>query len=173
MASVALPDIPSEIIQKISTYMSYSSRLALRFSCCKLYAKADWPNRPANGYSMADLLEIEQWPEYCGAKILPPEHRQLDGRVDFFACHLCLKILSADKFANAMMKGKRGKLGEERTKRFCLQCGITHRRYQRGTCLRFGGASRQHGFMCCSCGKFELGKRDEVPVPGRRCANCY
>lgn len=76
-----------------------------------------------NGYSMADLLEIEQWLKYNGPKFLPLEHWQRDGWIDFFACHLCLKILSADKLANAMMKGKRGKLGEgnidEITKRFC------------------------------------------------------
>lgn len=139
-------------------------------------AKTDRLNRPTGGYSMADLLEIEQWPEYNAAKFMPLQCRQ-PGQLDFFACHLCLKIRSADRFANAMMKGRRGKLGEgtveERSKRFCIPCGTTRGKYQRGTYLRFGGASGQHGFVCRRCGRFETGYHSEVPVAERRCAVCW
>ena len=161
MTAVAFPDLPSEMIDEISKHMSYGSRLALHLSCRGLFAKTDHLNRPTytgptlptKAYRMADLLEIEQWPEYNAVKFMPPESRQPVGQLDFFACHLCLKIRSADKFANAMMKGKRGKLGEgtveERSKRFCIPCGITHGKYQRGTYLRFGGGVRS-AWVCVS-----------------------
>jgi hypothetical protein len=158
MAAVALPDLPSEIIDEISKHMSYGSRLALQLSCRRLFAKTDL-NRPTytgstsptKAYDMADLLEIEQWPEYNAAKFKPLQSRQPVSQLDFFACHLCLKIRSADRFCNAMMKGKRGKLGkgtvEERSKRFCIPCGITHGIYQRGIYLRSGGASGWVGML--------------------------
>jgi hypothetical protein len=127
---------------------------------------------------MADLLEIEQWPEYNAAKFKPLQSRQPVSQLDFFACHLCLKIRSADRFCNAMMKGKRGKLGkgtvEERSKRFCISCGITHGIYQRGIYVRWGGASGQRGFVCWWCGRFESRHCSEVHLakPERKCAVC-
>jgi hypothetical protein len=45
---------------------------------------------------------------------MPLKYKQPSGQRDFFACHLCLKIRSADRFANTMMKSKRGKLGQGR-----------------------------------------------------------
>jgi hypothetical protein len=178
MTAVALPDLPSELIHEISNHMSYGSRLALQLSCSELFAKADRPTRPTKDYSMADLLEIEQWPEYNRAKLMPPECQQPVGQLDFFACHLCLKIRSADRFANAMMKGKRGKLGqgtvEERSKRFCIPCGTKYRRYQRGTYLQFGGPSAWHGFVCRGCGKFEVTEYcSKAQVAGRKCTVCW
>jgi hypothetical protein len=44
-----------------------------------LFAKTERPNRPIKDYSLADLVEIEQWPEYNGAKFMPPECRQPSG----------------------------------------------------------------------------------------------
>ena len=98
------------------------------------------------------------FPTYNSAKYTPLECRQPVDQRDFFACHLCLRIRSAGKFANAMMKGKRGKLGmgsvAERSRRFCIPCGVAHQKYQQGTCLQFGGASGTYGVVCCRCGEF-------------------
>ncbi|KAH8797254.1 hypothetical protein F5884DRAFT_687977 [Xylogone sp. PMI_703] len=178
MTAVALPDLPAELIHEISNYMSYGSRLALQLSCRELFAKTNRPNRPTKGYNMADLLEIEQWREYNGARFMPPERKQSVGQRDFFACYLCLKICSADRFANAMMKGKRGKLGQgtvrERSKRFCIQCGIKHGRYQAGTYLQFGGWSAWYEFVCRGCGKLEVTRYcSEAQVAERRCTVCW
>jgi len=77
---------------------------------------------------------------------------------DFFACHLCLKISSACNFSNAMMKGKRGKLGTgtvaERARHLCIPCGIAHRIYPRGTYLQFGGGrgGQWEGTGLCAVG---------------------
>jgi hypothetical protein len=137
---MALPSLPAELIDQISNKMSYGSRLALKLSCRELLEKTGLPTKR---YSMADLLEIEQWPEYNGAKSMPLESKQPSGQRDVFACHLCLKIRSADNFANAMMKSKRGKLGQgtvgERSERFCIQCGVKCRIYWAGTYVHFGG----------------------------------
>lgn len=98
--------------------------------------------------------EIEQWPECNGAKSMPLECRQPVGQLHFFACHLCLKIRSADIFANAMMKGKRGKLDQgtvaEMSTRFCLPCGVKYGKYQVGTYLQYGGPL--HGADSCAVG---------------------
>jgi hypothetical protein len=154
MTAAALPAWPSELIHEISNYMSYGSRLALQLSCRELFAKTDRPDRPTKGYSMADLLEIEQWPEYNGAKIMPPELKQPVGQRDFFACHLCLKIRSADRFANAMMKGKRGKLGQgtvvERSKRFVYRAGSSMDDTRQEHIFSLGG--RLCGMGSCAVG---------------------
>jgi hypothetical protein len=65
---MALPGLPSELIDQISNNMSYGSRLSLKLSCHELLRKTDLPTKR---YSMADLLEIEKWPEYNGAKSKP------------------------------------------------------------------------------------------------------
>ena len=181
---MTLLDLPPEILQAISSCISYGSQLALKLSCRRPFAIVDDANphactdqttSPNKSYSMADLVEIEQWPEYNAAKFMPAEARQPMGQRDFFACHICLKILSADRFSNAMMKGKRGKLGGtllERSKRFCIQCEIVHGRYPPGTYLHFGGASGRYGLLCRPCGRFETGQCSEIQIAERRCDVC-
>jgi hypothetical protein len=43
---------------------------------------------------LADLVEIEQWPEYNGAKFMPTECRQPSGQPEFFASYLSENPLS-------------------------------------------------------------------------------
>jgi hypothetical protein len=126
MVATSLLDLPAEILLVTQTFLSYSSHVALRLTCRDLYAKVDDPNRTTKrtlscttpssraetkAYSMVDLLEIERWPEYNAAQYRIAESKQPVDYGDFFACCLCLKIRSASKFSNAMMKAKRGKLG--------------------------------------------------------------
>jgi hypothetical protein len=173
--AMALLGLAPEIVHHISNDLDYASKVALRLSCWELYCKLE---PPTNRYSMADLLEIEQWPAYNGAKSMPLECQQPGGHRDFFACHLCLKIRSADNFANAMMKSKRGKLGRgtisERSKRFCIQCGVGHGQYHRGTYIQFGGAAQSHGFVCWGCGLFtSIAHCTETQIAKRRCRVCW
>lgn len=192
MAANSLTGLPAEILLETQRCLSYGSRLALRLTCRDLYAKIEDPNRNTESiscaptsheskikaYRMADLLEIERWPEYNGADNRPAESRQPVDQQDFFACFLCLKIRSAGQFSNAMMKGKRGKRGNggiaERMQRFCIPCGLAHRRYQPGTYLQFGGALGGHAFVCAGCDKFERVRHGcEVQAARRLCASCY
>lgn len=82
---------------------------------------------------MRDLLEIEMWPEYNSAHYRPVELKQPIRGLDFFACYICRRIRCASKFSNAMMEGKRGKLGNgtaaEKAGRFCIPCEM-----RTGTC---------------------------------------
>jgi hypothetical protein len=110
---------------------------------------------------------------------MPLEYKQPSGQRDFFACHLCLKIRSADRFANTMMKSKRGKLGQgtvaDKRWRFCIPCGITFGIYKRGTSMRFGGAGQSRGFVCWGCGIFEDIRycTDEAQIVKRTCPDCW
>jgi hypothetical protein len=192
MAATSLPDLPTEILLEVQTFLSYGSRIALRLTCRDLYAKVDDPNQTTNtllrlstssgseikAYSMVDLLEIERWPEYNAAQYRSAESKQPVDYEDFFACCLCLKIRSASKFSNAMMKGKRGKLGNgtiaERIGRFCIKCGLAHGRYHRGVYLQFGGALGGYGFVCHRCGNFEHVRYDcDIQVAKRSCTRCW
>lgn len=171
MAKPDLLNLPVETLHKIQALLSYASQLALRLTCHELHAKLIDPTKlitlyPRRGndriqrtYDIDDLLEIERWPTYMGVLGRPEYVKQPIAGHDFFACSLCLKLRSAGKFSNAMMKGKRGKLGsgtvEERRSRFCIPCGIAQNRYRRGTELRFGGAGGGYGFVCLKCGSFE------------------
>jgi hypothetical protein len=107
-----------------------------------------------------------------------PAYTPVGGHRDFFACYLCLKIRSADNFTNTMMKSKRGKLGQgtlaERSKRFCIQCGVSYGQYRPGTYIQFGGAAQSYGFVCWGCGIFwSIGHCTEAQIATRRCPVCW
>ena len=180
MTTTSLPDLPAETLLDISGYLSYGSHVALRLTCRMLFAKVEDPSSGPQGkaYNMADLLEIEQWLEYNAAKYVSFASKQAMAQRDFFACSHCLKICSAGKFSNAMMKGKRGKLGTgtvfERSRRFCIPCGMAHGRYQRGTKFQFGGAFGSYGFVCRGCGEFEqMSFCSEIQAARTTCADCW
>ncbi|KFY01339.1 hypothetical protein V490_00960 [Pseudogymnoascus sp. VKM F-3557] len=103
MATTAtLPALPVELLHQISQQLSYGSHIALSFTCRELYAKLDTRRRlsasstQGKAYTMADLLEIEIWPEYSPAIRDQPLNELYP--VDFLACCTCLRICSATKF---------------------------------------------------------------------------
>lgn len=187
-----LQGLPADILSEVTSYLGYASHLGLSFTCRDLYIKVEYPNQrqctssaapwppfgaKPKGYNMADLLEIEMWPVYDFASYQPSEMSSPVDCLDYFACHLCLKIRSAGKFSNAMMKGKRGKLGMgtilERSQRFCIPCGVTHRRISPGTTIRFGGQFGGYGFVCRRCKRFESKMYGDGGEPARRiCGAC-
>ncbi|EXJ73855.1 uncharacterized protein A1O5_03617, partial [Cladophialophora psammophila CBS 110553] len=161
---VTILSLPPEVLLRISSYCDYAAALALSLTCKDLRVF-----RP-HGYGMIDLLQIERWPCYDPAGQAEDHVRQpLAGR-DYFACSLCLHIRSAMEFSNAMMKGKRGKHSQAicddfgaRLKRFCIECGIEHGKYQSGTVMQFGGAPLSdldreigggQGLVCRRCRSF-------------------
>ncbi|KFZ16052.1 hypothetical protein V501_02424, partial [Pseudogymnoascus sp. VKM F-4519 (FW-2642)] len=94
----------SQLDNRAESDPGYCRGLFAKIDDINPHACTDQMTSPNKSYSMTDLLEIEQWPECNAAKFMPAEARQLTGQSDFFACHICLKILSADRFSNAMMK---------------------------------------------------------------------
>ncbi|KFY35617.1 hypothetical protein V494_05766 [Pseudogymnoascus sp. VKM F-4513 (FW-928)] len=97
-----LPSLPIELLYQISEQLSYTSHIALSFTCRKLYVKLDTPRRLSalpgrdKAYTMEDLLEMEEWPEHS------PRHPTLNKLyvVKTVACRICLKLLGRDKFFN-------------------------------------------------------------------------
>lgn len=191
MAVNSLTGLPAEMLFEIYSCLSYGSRLALRLTCRDLYAKIGDPNlnttnhshaptsypSKLKAYTMADLLEIERWPVYNAAEYRPLQSRQANAGQDFFACFICLRIRSASKFSNAMMKGKRGKLGAgtiaERMRRLCIECGVRTGIYKRKTYIQFGGALGGSGFVCGTCGNFEVMRfRCSMEPAERICGSC-
>lgn len=103
MATTAtLLTLPVELLHQISRQLSYGSHIALSFTCRELYTKLDTRRRlstssaQGEAYTMADLLEIEMWPEYSPA--VPDQPLNELYPVDFLACCTCLRIRSAIKF---------------------------------------------------------------------------
>nr|KMM66398.1 hypothetical protein CPAG_02737 [Coccidioides posadasii RMSCC 3488] len=158
-----LPNLPKEVLDQISSNLGYASCLALTLTCRELYAKVNLPTRPISDiychskkpYAMTDLLEIEMWPVYNGAAFDDDHLKQATPNRDFFACYICLRLRSASEFSNAMMKGKRGKLGysivSERSKRFCMSCGVLYSLYQPGKPFQFGGSLLGTAWVCRGC----------------------
>lgn len=178
MEAATLPDLPSEIIHEIMKYLWYSTKLALRLTCHKLNIKAGGFPEPDNSYDMEDLLNIEKWRAYTAAENMPPGRKRPDGDLDYFACHLCLRIRSAYNFTNAMMKGKRSKFNEDpdgdQNLRFCISCGVKHGRYGRGNFLRYGGRAELCGFVCRGCGKFvNATPYSAIQTAERKCSICW
>jgi hypothetical protein len=191
--NASLVTLPTELLWEIQSYLRYASAVALQLTCLELYRRLDDPNRSrttrSRPYDMTDLLEIELWPAYHQAPDTDASLKQaVDGR-DYFACHICLQIRSARHFSNAMMKGKRGKLGlgtlAEKAARFCIECGIANGRYPRGALMMFGGATMAqgagggYGFVCLLCRQFqpERGARasdfmHHSQIGHRKCNRC-
>lgn len=94
-----LSSLPVELFHQISEQLSYSSHIALSFTCRELYMKLDTRRRlPTSSaqdkaYTMEDLLEIEEWSEHN------PPHPEFNlCLVKFMACKICLKLRSRTKF---------------------------------------------------------------------------
>ncbi|KAE8393523.1 hypothetical protein BDV23DRAFT_149343 [Aspergillus alliaceus] len=152
-----LLSLPTELLLIILSHFDYSSKLALQWTCKSLNSVMK-DHRFSRAYTMTDLLEIERWP--CFSMGQQGEGtKQPIGGLDYFACHICFKIRSAEYFSNAMMKGHRGKLSPtlspERAHRFCIPCGVRFYRYHPGVRLQYGGATGGDGVVCYKCHRFK------------------
>jgi len=111
MTTTPLAGLPTEIVREISSYLSYGSHLALLLTCRELHAKLEDLNQPSNPlpsgandkvYSMADLLEIERWPDYNASEYKPLESNEaarLAGLLrlsPLLKNQLCLQLLQRD-----------------------------------------------------------------------------
>ena len=163
--SMPILSLPTEILLLIQSSCDYAAASALSMTCRKLHECA-----AHRQYGMVDLLQIERWPCYDLAGQSEDHMKQpLAGR-DYFSCCFCLRIRSAARFSNAMMRAKRGKHSQamsddlgSRLSRFCIDCGVRHGRYQPGTKFSFGGAyitiqgrelGRGEGLVCQYCRSF-------------------
>ncbi len=149
-----LSTLPAELLIIIAHYLEYSSNLALRWTCKSLYSIVGY----YGPCTIRDLLEIERWP-YFSMGQQAGDTTQPIAQLDYFACHICLKIRLARYFSNAMMKGRRGKLSPmlspERARRFCIPCGVRLKRYLPGLRVQFGGMFGGDGIVCYECHRYK------------------
>ena len=180
--SAPILSLPTELVSLILSSCDYATVLALCMTCKQLHELATHRQ-----YGMADLLQIEHWPCYDLAGQAEDHMKQPLAGWDYFACSLCLRIRSAARFSNAMMRGKRGKHSpaisgdlNDRLNRFCIDCGVQHGRYQGGVVLSFGGAwitgldgevCGGEGLVCRRCQSFSRLSRDEERRT-RTCTSC-
>lgn len=171
-ARVGFLSLPAELLLIILNHLDYSSKLAIQWTSKALYSVMEdhWISRT---YTMKDLLEIERWPRFTIGQ-RGEGTKQPIALLDYFACHICLKIRSASYFSNAMMKGHRGKLSPilspERKNRFCIPCGVRWHRYRPGVRIQFGGATGGDGLVCYKCHRFK--KVSPIEFKERTCAAC-
>lgn len=171
MQSASLPSLPSELLCHISQHLSYGSHLALSLTCRKLYAKVNAPCQPytlptarrtnVKPYTMADLIEIENWPEHSTPQSINLK-LQSPKPTDLFACRLCMRLRPASKFycPNKAYVDYGGKLCIHimgfNHGRFCIPCGINRDRYCHGMQFNMMGHLGMYLLVCNRCGDFEL-----------------
>lgn len=108
--SSTLPSLPVELLYKISEQLSYGSHIALSFVCQELYAKLNTRHRlsasspQGKAYTMDDLLEIENWPEYNPRQPIPGPYLFQPYLFQHIACRICLKLLRRNKFSRRFEK---------------------------------------------------------------------
>lgn len=170
-------------MQSILRYCDNASMIAIALTCRRFHNTVIPPK-----CSMADLVQIERWPCYDRAATAEDHFKQAIDGADFFACYLCLRIRSALKFSNAMMKGKRGKKSlpaiqnsDCRLRRFCIDCGIKSNLYIAGTTFQYGGAwlgwneeGGGYGLVCLQCRQFRHVSYTSTGegVLTRKCSSC-
>lgn len=168
MAPTTLLTLLPELLHHLTSNLTYASHLSLSLTCKTLRARLEDPNQrlpipraplsdadtapPAKPYTMADLLEIELWPEHCIRYRIG--HGPVNG--DYYACKICLRLRSGPHLSENMMTGTLDKVWagsvEERGERLCITCGIEKGLYPRGTMIEIGGVGGGRGFLCQGCG---------------------
>ncbi len=200
-STMPLYELSDEPLLNVTTNLDYPSTIALRWTCRELRDRISHPDHVDNKvltpirvnrrmlsrvqlkYNMVDLLQIELWPafNYIGRPGLEGLGLRPCAALDWFACHICLKLRSAIHFTNAMMKRKRGKLSPvlstERCKRLCIDCGIRTGQYRPGIEVEFGGAGilfatcHGTGVVCCVCRSFRP-VLSELQSKLKKCREC-
>ncbi|KAF2188927.1 F-box domain-containing protein [Zopfia rhizophila CBS 207.26] len=87
---------------------------------------------------------------------------------DLFTCKDCVRFRHLLKFTDDMRKGKRGRQGSEAHTRYCVDCGVAHRRYKPDTEITIMG---QPYVVCRYCKTYtdRIGSKGActscIPVP--------
>lgn len=143
-----LESLPNELLSSVSGHLSYVDKTALGWTCKQMWSRVRLPKFS----SMSDLLEIEQ--DY----VTP--HQSKAG-LDLLACRLCLELRPTSGFSNAMTTGPRANWphswNDERSKRFCIPCGVKSGLYKPGLLMRYGtsrSAGGGVGIVCKKCKRF-------------------
>ncbi|KAG2421117.1 hypothetical protein HFD88_000733 [Aspergillus terreus] len=129
-----------------------------------------------------DVLRLRFTSRYFHQLIPPLTHLQLlqaettDYAIahDLYACRYCLRLRSAVRFADRMLRRRRGRSGRDAGKRFCVECGMQPRRGE----ARYGPGAQlviQGVFVviCVACKEFAIGGCDRFGRGTPYCARCW
>lgn len=173
MASASLPSLPLEILYQITDKLSYGSHLALSLTCRELYHKVDAPHQPytlpplseakVKLYNMADLLEIEKWPEHSTSQDNYLEI-QNPNSTGLFACHNCLRLRPAINFFYPKKSHGVRVLQfccvscsiERERDGLCIPCGVERKFYHDEMSFQVNKEQRRYLHVCNKCGDFEI-----------------
>ena len=161
----SIQSLPNEAIHNVTLRLPADAYLALRLTCRDIKSRL-LPR--TDEWGMAELLRIERWRCYdtVGGTTLA-----VTALKDYFACHCCLKIRKALKFADSMLKASYGKRNALSTKpkaasRKCLECGVKDNQYPLSRMIPFGCFQGGRGFFCAGCRTFVPGPRDWILCEG-------
>ncbi|KAE8355996.1 hypothetical protein BDV28DRAFT_127990 [Aspergillus coremiiformis] len=93
---------------------------------------------------------------------------------DIYTCRYCLRLRPADKFADRMLRRRRGRYGRDAERRFCVECGLMPRsgtaRYGPGAQIVIQGVMF---VICMVCREFGIGVKDRFGKGMAVCENCW
>ena len=143
-----LLNLPPELHLLITTFLPIPDLLKLRITCAYLW----------------DLIRISH------AQLLLAESTEWARNLNLYACRYCLRLRVADKFADRMVRRRRGRSGWDNGKRFCVECGLQPRNGQ----ARYGPGAQvvlqgKLFVICRSCRVFRVGASD---IGGRHTSLC-
>ncbi|PGG95186.1 hypothetical protein GX51_08308 [Blastomyces parvus] len=139
--SIAILDLPTEILHLIGQDLDTFSLIRLRSSCRGLR---------------------ESMPSPTHRQLLEAECTEFGTQNDLYACKDCLRLRPRAKFGDKMVVKKRRKGEYTAADRFCVDCGINPRpgttRYNRGDQIMI--QKKPHG-TCLRCRKFKPGALED------------
>lgn len=145
--------LPPELHVLIVEYLPICDVLQLRLTCGYLYDLI-----PPPSLDQLLLAESTDW-----ARLR-----------DVYTCRYCLRLRPACKFADRMLRRRRGRSGRDCAKRFCIECGLRPRegtaRYGPGAQITVQGA---FFVLCISCQRFQPGARDRLGRNTLECVSCW
>lgn len=93
---------------------------------------------------------------------------------DLYACRYCLRLLPASRFADRMLRKRRGRYGRDVDRRFCIECGLKPRdgaaRYGPGAEVTIAGVFY---VFCISCKSFQRGAYNRQGGHTLECESCW
>ncbi|OJD25928.1 hypothetical protein ACJ73_02704 [Blastomyces percursus] len=135
--SIAIRDLPAEILHIIAQNLDAFSLIRLRSSCRDL--RESIPSLPIG-------------------RLIEAERTEFGTQNDLYACRDCLRLRPRANFADKMVKKSKSKWGYNDVDRWCVDCGINPRpgtnRYTRGNHIVILG--EPHG-ICLRCRQFKRG----------------
>ncbi|KAB8074200.1 hypothetical protein BDV29DRAFT_173941 [Aspergillus leporis] len=136
----------------------------------------------ANLLVFPDLIHLKLTCSYFSALIPSLSHQGLlqaeltDFALahDIYTCRYCLRLRPAAKFADRMLRRRRGRYGRDAEKRFCVDCGLMPRsgtaRYGPGAQIVVQGVLF---VICMVCREFGIGIKDRFGRGMAICEGCW